>query len=157
MRNDTIADRRAHARENLLAFGDLRIWGVVIDAVAALPEDAFRFAVTHCVFVLVGAEADGWTSSSQLVDRDGKSRQRLIVLGPNTTAALVRHELAHAMHADLASGAAISCVGELGLREHFEAIGLGSWAENAIAAEEDRANDAAAQMAVAALPSSSAI
>jgi hypothetical protein len=43
----TRAERRAHAREYALIFGDLRLWEVVLDALESLPPDTTVDLVVH--------------------------------------------------------------------------------------------------------------
>lgn len=138
----TRAERREHAREHLLAFGDLDLFEVVLDALEVAPSKVFEFAIDHCTFVMVGRDSSAWTSSARLLDREGKARERLIVLGSDVDFEIVLHEISHAMRADLSDSVqAISCAGEVGLREYAAANGLllAFWRDEA--EEELRARD----------------
>jgi hypothetical protein len=108
-----------HAR--VLFFGDDSMLAPVVTALELVPECVRAAAVRECVFVAVGADNRGWTSSSRLVDRGDASRPRLIVLsgarGPHAEALTQTtvHELAHAWLSPCPT-AAISTQGEAGLR-----------------------------------------
>lgn len=132
--------RRDHVREHLLVFGDLAIWAIVAETVASLHDEAAQFAIQHVAFIGVGVDSDGWTASAKMLDREGRSRERMILLGPATSRELVIHELSHAMRSSLEPQAcAIPCAGEVGYLEHLESIGRGDWARQQTAAEEARA------------------
>jgi hypothetical protein len=135
----TRAERREHAREHALCFGDLTVWETILDALASVPPAAYDFALANCVFVGVGVDSRAWTSSANLADREGRHRHRLIVCGPDTTAETVAHEISHATRAALSDSPAISCAGEIGLREYAKENGLFEQFERAKANEESAA------------------
>jgi hypothetical protein len=112
---------RRWIHERVLFFGDDSMLAPVVTALELVPECVRAAAVRECVFVAVGADNRGWTSSSRLVDRGDASRPRLVVLsgarGPHAEALVQTtvHELAHSWLSPCPT-AAITTLGEANLR-----------------------------------------
>jgi hypothetical protein len=105
-------------------YGDLSFLPRVVSAVRVLPEAVRWMVVTNTAFLTVGHDSVAWTSSGVLVDRDGRLRDRLIVLGPDAGIDIVVHELAHVWHAPFEGyHQAICAQGEAGLRALARAQG----------------------------------
>jgi hypothetical protein len=89
-------------REKVSFYGD----GSMLPAVVAarVPAPVRDAALAEVAFLGVGAETCGWAGSSNLLDRDGERRPRLIVLSGHDLADVERitlHEVAHAWLAAL--------------------------------------------------------
>lgn len=137
----TAAERREHAREYVLCYGDQGLWSVVLDALDRVPGVVLDHVIANVAFIMVGRDARAWTSSARLLDREGQGRDRVIVLGPDADVEVVLHEISHTLRACLDPHvSAIPCVGEIGLHEHLARVGLQPWAADETAAEEARAD-----------------
>jgi hypothetical protein len=69
----------------------------------------------------VGINSTAWTASSQFQDKEGRGRNRVVVLGPNCDARVIRHEAAHVWHSTVTLESetppiAVTGQGEVGLR-----------------------------------------
>ena len=83
---------------NLRHFGDRSMLRDVVEAISCLPAPVRWTVVTATVFVSVGRDSLGWTSSSAFLSTSAAPRERAIVLGPQATIAVILHECAHSHH-----------------------------------------------------------
>jgi hypothetical protein len=87
-------------RERVLYYGDRVVLEAVVEALVRVPDPVRAAALDEIAFLGVGAEARGWTGSSNLVDRHGESRPRLVNLSgadchvPDLIEVAI-HEVAH--------------------------------------------------------------
>jgi hypothetical protein len=112
----------------LLFFGDPALLTIVVRGLLSAPLCVIEHAIDETVWLGVGSQSRAWTSSARLIDREGRDRQRMVVLGPDTDETCVRHEMAHNWHAPLPGrdgtvSPACCTVGEAGLREHARESG----------------------------------
>lgn len=91
----TSAEHRDWIDSRLVYVGDSSLLPVVLDALVTCPEPIQEDCLSSSAFIGVGLDSNGWTSPSHFIDKEGRQRQRVVVLGPNTNERTVRHECAH--------------------------------------------------------------
>lgn len=110
--------------DRLLFFGDKQLLARAAKALAMAPSAVRHAILTDVVVLGVGLDSVAWASHARLVDAEGRGRDRLIVLGPDSTIETILHESVHAWYADPSPPngmrSAISTAGEIGLRMHAE-------------------------------------
>lgn len=144
---------RALVRDHVLHVGDAVIGAIVVEALVRAPEPIRQHALDHVAFASVGIESAAWTTRARFADRTGRLRDRLVLLGPDTSPRLVLHEVAHTWHdapvAPRPGGAAMTTQGEAALVAHFHEAGF---PVDALVAQQERRCDACAYVWWAGAP-----
>lgn len=145
MPRDALAE---YIQEYLLYFGDPSLQAVMVRALTRAPLYVIDAILRDAVIIGVGLDSNAWTSGSRLVDREGRGRARLVVLGPASTERTCLHEVGHVWTAPFTEeGAqpneAMTATGEHGLRAFAASEG---WVDriDAHVGREERLADALA-------------
>lgn len=119
---------REWVRDSVVHVGDEAFDHDIADALARTPEPVRAWTLRHCAFVTVGRGSIAWTARSRVVDRDGRPRERFIVLGPGAAANVILHEIGHAWcdapPQSSSGSAALTTRAEAGAVSYFREVGV---------------------------------
>jgi hypothetical protein len=148
---ETPAALRARIADEMLLFGDKELLPVAVEAFARAPAPVRDMLLGQVAVLAVGVSTNAWTAPSRMVDRDGRPRDRMIVIHGRDRSfpELLRtflHELGHCWHAPIPHEDLAVCITAQGL------VGLKTWAADsglsdqvaAIEAQSERLADACA-------------
>lgn len=82
-------------RDVVSFYGDSELLDTVAEALVLVPGPVRDHVLDVAAFVGVGISSAAWTSSLSFADRDGKTRHRIVVLGPDASVRTVCHECGH--------------------------------------------------------------
>jgi hypothetical protein len=147
---EPLKELRERIRDELLFYGDKELLPVAVEAFAHAPAPVRDVLLGEVAVLAVGASTNAWTASSRMVDREGRSPSRIIVIcGRNRTGdellRTFRHEVGHCWHAGLPHEHTIclTALGEAGLEDFAAEHGLSDqWV--ALRSRDERLADACA-------------
>jgi hypothetical protein len=98
-------------------YGDECFVPLIEAALRCVPAFVLATVLREVAFLTVGLNSRAWTGSSSFVDRLGRRRTRVILLGPGADLRTVLHEIGHVWHAspDQEHVSLISALGNAGL------------------------------------------